>query len=454
MTNETRKNNLEEKANRIAITTPDVAVQFGLGLASDGHRLTNLWIETTNPGHCNLACSYCYASGGEGAKASLSQDEWYKVLDNAKEIGINSIGIPGAGEPFHPAAIEKTMNLLERCKELGIYVTLFTTGQFITPNLADRLYQLPVELMLKGNSLIPEVQDAFVSNPEKGRVIGGYGESRNNALELLVSKGFNNEQRCQKDFGRKSRMAIVTSIMTQDIPEGQAQKITPNQIRKFAEALKDYEHLGLTGAYLKAMQDVPDMNFDQVSNYREIAFLHTFSRLNNIIFDVDTVLERGRGASCKLCVRDERTKAKFEELQAIDKEVFDYEWGVNTAYVGVACERPRRHLYINHEGEIRPCIGATGVKLGNIKTTDLMQAWESREMQIIRAKKYQGKCAEKCANFTERDKRTGNPLCNSCLGRSTENLTNETLLEKGYVQTIGCWNYRERKEEINREKNA
>ncbi len=439
MTNET----LEQKINKVAITTPDVAIQYGLGLASDGHKLTNLWIETTNPGHCNLACSYCYASGGEGVKDSLSQNEWYQVLERARDVGITSIGIPGAGEPFHAAAKDKTMAILEKCKDLGIYVTLFTTGQFITPELADKLYDLPVELMIKGNSLMPEVQDKFVSNPAAGREIHGYGTSRNNALELLISKGYNDEARCQAQFGRKSRMAIVTSIMTNNIPEPQAKPVSSEEIRNFIKDIRSYDG-PVTEAYLKAIKQVQNMNFDQTSNYREIAFLHTFARLNNIIFDVDTVLERGRAKSCDLCVRDERTKAKFQELQVIDKEVFGYEWGINTAYVGVACERPRRHLYIDFKGDIRPCIGATGVKLGNARTTDLMEAWNSQEMQIIRAKKYHGKCAEQCANYIEKDKRTGNPLCNSCLGRSTENLTNETLLEKGFVQTIGCWNFRER----------
>lgn len=430
----------------IKISKPDVAVQYGLGSASDGSVLSNLWLEVTKPENCNLACSYCYASAGERQGNSLGLDDWLNVLDQAKSIGISSIGIPGAGEPFHPGAIDRTLKVLERCKDLGIYVTLFTTGEFITEELADRLYQLPVELMIKGNSLISEVQDAFVSNPAKCRNITGYGIKRNNTLEMLMKKGFNDEEECQKQFGRKSRMAIVTSIMTDNIPDDQVKPISPEEIHKFAGLLQDYKSLGLTQAYRRAISETLGVDtFSNTSNYREIAFLMAYARINNLIFDVDSVLERGRGATCNLCIKDERMKAKFQELQKIDSEVFDYQWGVNTTYIGVACERPRRHLYLDHKGEIRPCIGATGVNLGNIKDTTLMQAWETPEMEIIRTKSYKGKCADECANFVELDSRTGQPLCNSCLGRSTEELTNETLLKTGYIKTIGCWNFRDRK---------
>jgi len=433
-----------ETKSRIKITIPDVSVQFGLGSAVDGGKLTNLWMETTKPEHCNLACRYCYAKGGEKQKEALTTDQWLSILEQAKILGITSIGIPGAGEPFHPSARDRTMQILEKCGDLGIYTTLFTTGEFITEGLADRLHQFPVELMIKGNSLVPEIQDNFVSDSARGRIIKGYGVSRNNALELLIKKGFNDERRCLEQFKRKSRMALVTFVMTDEVTESQAHPVSPEEIRTFVGLLQQYANLGIGKSYKRALDEASGIELEGTSNFREIAYLMAFARVNNIIFDVDSVLQRGRGASCKLNPADERMKAKFKELQVIDNEVFGYEWGVNTTYVGVACERPRRHLYINYTGEIRPCIGATGVILGNIQNISLTQAWESSEMKILRAKSYHGKCADQCANFKDLDPRTGKPLCNSCLGRCTEDLTNESLLKKGYVQTIGCWNFRER----------
>ncbi len=318
-------------------------------------------------------------------------------------MGLEAIGIPGAGEPLLPKNVRLTLRILEKCQDLGLYVTLFTTGEFITGNLADRLNELPVELMIKCNSLDPIVQDAFVSDPSRGRIIHGYGQKRNETLELLMKKGFNDEERCMAQYGRKSRMAIVTSIMTS--------------------------------------------SGGGPSNYDEMAHILKFARQNNIMVDIDSVLKVGRGATCDLCEEDQRLKAKLIELQGIDRNEFGNVWQVGQSYIGTVCDRHSYHMFIDQYGRIRPCVGAVGVDLGNIRTTSLQEAWDSREMRIIRARNYKGKCSQ-CANFNEideiRTKEAGTVKykCNSCLGRRTEDLTNAYLLGNGHVKTIGCWNHR------------
>lgn len=365
------------------------SVQHGLERKNTG-KLQSLWIE--QPGICNLACSYCYACGGEKlcVKKLLTRDDYRAIFDQAKKMSVDSIGIPGAGEPFIPANLELTIWMLHQCAKRKMYVTLFTTGQFVTPKLADELLRLPVELMIKCNSLNPITQDRFVSDPDRNRVIHGYGKKRNCALDLLMKKGFN-DPKIAKRYGRKSRMAIVTSIMT-----------------------------GADG---------------KISNYNEIADLMRYARENNIIFDVDSVLKRGRGTTCQLCEEDVRLKAKLLELQAIDAKEFGNHWELSQSYIGTVCDRYMHHMYIDQYGNIRPCIGAMDVDLGNIKNTTLKNAWNSPEMRIIRDRNYHGKCGDQCANFAE-------GKCNSCLGRRTRKLTRKSLREKGCVETIGCWNFR------------
>lgn len=387
------------------IVKPDAAIQKDVGTkTSDGTILKNIWLEL--PGYCNLACAYCYAEGGKPKNIEnlLSWNNYVSILKQAKDMGVEDIGIPGAGEPLLPRNRDLTFKVLEKCKDLGFYVTLFTTGEWIDERIAERLYDLPVELMIKGNSLKPEVQDRFVSDPTRGRNVKGYGQRRNKALELLMKKGFNNEKKCMEKYGRKSRMALVTSIMT-SCGEGP-------------------------------------------TNYEEMDNLLKYARENNIIFDVDSVLKRGRGATCDLCEEDQRLKTKLQELQKIDREKYGNKWELSQSYIATVCDRFSYHMYINQYGDIRPCIGAMDVTLGNIKETTLNKAWNSKEMQIIRSRNYKGKCGDECANFNEIDeektKIAGTPKykCNSCLGRRTENLNNEFLLKNGYVSTIGCWNHR------------
>jgi len=181
------------------IVKPDLAIQKDVGTkTSDGTTLKNIWLEL--PGYCNLACSYCYAKGGkpEFPEKLLRWSDYVSLLEQAQDMGVEDIGIPGAGEPLLCINRDLTFRVLEKCRDLGFYVTLFTTGEFIDEEIADRLYDLPVEVMVKGNSLLPKVQDAFVSDPERGELRKGYGQRRNMALKLLMSKGFNDEEKCMK----------------------------------------------------------------------------------------------------------------------------------------------------------------------------------------------------------------------------------------------------------------
>lgn len=382
---------IQKEINKM--NTNSTPVQHGLQRRNTG-MLQSLWIEL--PGKCNLACSYCYACGGEKLDKSrlLTWAQYDSILTQAKAIGVDSIGIPGAGEPLLPKKngnIKLTMRFLRRCNELGFFVTLFTTGQFITKKLAQELYNLPVEIMLKGNSLDPETQDEFVSNPETGQIRTGYGEARNKAIDILINAGFTNEEECQKRYNRPTRLALVTSIMTSE-------------------------------------DDGP-------SNYNEMANILRRCRKDNIIFDCDSLLKRGRGANCSLCTADQEIKAKLLELQEVDAREYNRHWELSQSYVGTVCDRYMHHLYINQYGEIRPCIGAMDVNLGNIKESTLKEAWTSREMTIIRNRQYGGVCGTDCQNFAE-------GKCNSCLGRRSTNLTNKFLTKKGFVDTIGCWNNR------------
>ena len=404
------------------------AVQHGLERKNTGKPQT-LWVE--EPGICDFKCRYCYACGSQVIDYTkvMTFDDWVKIIDEAKRFGVDSIGIPGAGEPFYVdhkmiAKLEEakangksldkfpghehpyyynnsalTMDILRKCKEEGIYVTLFTTGEFMTPELAQELLDLPVEIMLKGNTLDPEMQDKFVSNPEiKDGIIEEYGHKRNRAIQTLMDAGFNDYDKSMESYGRESRMALVTSIMTDEDSE--------------------------------------------ISNYDDILAVQELCRLFNIIFDVDSVLKRGRGANCELCTSDELVKQKLLELQRIDREKYGISYELSQSYIGTICDRYMHHMYIDQRGKIRPCIGSTEVDLGNFRDGDTLEsAWNSPEQQIIRNREYHGKCGNECANFAE-------GKCNSCLGRRTEDLNNQSLIENGYVKTIGCWNFRAKDEAV------
>ncbi len=361
-------------------------VQPGLGTTETkpGGELRSLWVEI--PGWCDLFCRYCFASTNhyDFDPNTLGFEEYKKIFEDFAAAGGKDIGIPGSGEPFHrrsdgkPGNQELILKLLDVSKELGLSMTIFTTAHFIDMQLAKKLLRYDVILLVKCNSFKPDVQNWFVGNPKHLN----YAKERDHALLRLMYLGFN-----KPAYGKESRLGIVTSVMDK--------------------------------------------------NKHELPGLLRFARRHNIIFDCDTVLERGRGKSFD----DEggsppnhEMKAIFQKLQGIDAEEFGNYWDITRSYVGTCCDRFRHHLYITKNGDVHPCVGSVTVTLGNVRKQGLQECWDNELMKIIRNHNYKGKC-EICLNYRE-------GKCYSCLGRCTIDLSNDQLMRDGFVRTTGCWNNR------------
>jgi MoaA/NifB/PqqE/SkfB family radical SAM enzyme len=345
-----------------------------------------MWIEI--PAWCDLYCQYCFAGTRRTDQDAnnLSADDYRKVIASFAEMGGRDVGIPGAGEPFFRddqmgvSNCKLTLDILEACKTAGLCLTIFTTAHWIDIALAEHLAEYDVVLLVKYNSMDEKIQNALVGL--NGRSALNYAQQRDHALLLLMAAGFD-----EPAFGKKSRLGIVTSVMN--------------------------------------------------ANKYELPALLRFARKHNLIFDCDTILERGRGKSFDEAggsPRDHDMREIFKNLQRIDAEEFGNHWDISRSYIGTCCDRFRHHLYVSKTGDVSPCVGATDVHLGNIRTEPLHACWEAPAMKVIREHKYVGKCAE-CANFQEEK-------CYSCLGRCTARLSESQIAKDGCVHTVGCWNHR------------
>lgn len=81
-----------------------------------------LYIYLTND--CNLACTHCYMFSGKPKINELPKNEWLKIIQNAKENGIESITFTG-GEVLQ---YKDWFDLIKFTKEIGITVTILTNG--------------------------------------------------------------------------------------------------------------------------------------------------------------------------------------------------------------------------------------------------------------------------------------------------------------------------------------
>jgi MoaA/NifB/PqqE/SkfB family radical SAM enzyme len=372
--------------DRAPVLTTRQFVQPGLGttVTAPGGELRSLWIEL--PAWCDLLCPYCFAGTRrrDPHTNNLSFQEYEGVIREFAQLGGKDIGIPGAGEPFHARSGGResnralTLKILELCRPLGISVTVFTTGHWIDTALARDLFDYDVVLLVKFNSIRMDVQNALVGGSRRLN----YAAERNEALFRLIYRGFN-----KPAFGKNSRLGVVTSVLN--------------------------------------------------ANKTELPWMLRFARNNNLIFDCDTILRRGRGAAFDDAggtPRDDEMKQIFETLQKIDAEEFGNYWDISRSYVGTCCDRFRHHVYVTRVGDVHPCVGATAVELGNIRRNSLAECWDNSLMRLIRNQSATGKCTT-CANFIEQK-------CYSCLGRCTDELSTKQLQRDGHVCTTGCWNYR------------
>lgn len=340
----------------------------GLGIVDNS--LKELWLEIG--GSCHLRCSYCFAESGgiDTSVENLPLESIVKTLEEFKEMGGERIGIPGAGEPFHPKNREALFRILEYANSSGLKTTVFTAGDLLTEEILQKIDSYRnTTLLIKYNSSDPEIQDRLVNSK-------GYTQRRAEALQRMIARGYNDGQ----------RLGIVTSIFKE--------------------------------------------------NQKEMPSILRYARQNNLIFDADTVLPRGRGESCQVQIGNEEVRKVIRGLQKVDKEEFGIEWDITGSYIASPpCTRFSNHLYVDKTGKVHPCVGSQGVELGDLKEQNLIEIWESPICKIIRAHNYQGRCTT-CRNYQEKK-------CFSCLGRATQNLSTDSLAKKGYVETTGCFGFKE-----------
>ena len=248
--------------------------------------LTSLWIET--PANCVLQCPMCFANTIPLDKPAPQyvRTETYEMIvrDFAKMEGSSrkTLAIPGAGEPFHKYNLDLTWRIIELAAELEMPLTIFTTAHLMTEKDIKRLKGYKnVLLLVKLNSRNKKIQNSLVFKDPRNPSDPSYFDEREKKLNTLLKAGFTKVSHYEKEkFGLDTRLGIVTSIMYQNIDE--------------------------------------------------VVDLLNWARTENMIFDCDTILPRGRGERFSKTrdvlsgqELDKAIRDKITELQKIDSEYWN-----------------------------------------------------------------------------------------------------------------------------------
>jgi MoaA/NifB/PqqE/SkfB family radical SAM enzyme len=164
-----------------------------------------LLIDAETSNLCNLNCPYCFRDiygTKQALENELTLEERLDLMDQARELGCETVKITGAGEP----TIDKYFfDMIEYANSLGMWVITFTNGLIIDKKMAEKLFKMDVSLIVKCNSFKPEIEDKLVGRK-------GYAERRNRTIKYLIEAGFNKIKPTRLGFD-----AIITKFNKEDI---------------------------------------------------------------------------------------------------------------------------------------------------------------------------------------------------------------------------------------------
>ncbi len=317
--------------------------------------LSNLQIELTSK--CNERCVHCYIPH-EFKISEISEELYYSVLNQLKEMGTLGVSLSG-GEPMvHP----KFKEFLKAAKDMDFYVHVLSNLLLLDDET--------VEIMREGNacgvqvslySMIPEHHDAITT-------VKGSFERTKNAILKLIENNVPVQINCPVMKANKDDAAEV-------IKWGHDHKIRVN------------------------------VDYAIMAEYN-----HETGNLANRLTP-----EECRGVITSIIELDENYKESLKQLDlsALD----DIKLDPNEPFCGVGINT----ACMVANGNIYPCPGWQGYVCGNLNEKSLKAIWfDSKEMNHLRTLKKGDMtkcltCKEKafcspCLGRFANESKTGNPL--------------------------------------------
>jgi len=277
---------------------------------------------------CDLGCIYCFNSINQISENNipnkndlLTLKHYEQIIEQAKNIGIKTILIPGEGEPTLDNKLWQTLPLM---KKAGITPIVFTNGNSLTLEQIDTLYNCNATVGIKVNSFNSKVQDWIVNRT-------GYTEKRNITLNRLIEKGFN--------------------------------KFNPTRL------------------WLDVL--VCNQNYAEIPILFEFCRNNNIWPGINTLFHMGSGNETSTKE--RLDVSPEKIKDLWYRLSELDCDKYHYEWTPRPAYVAWDCNFFYFNLRIDNKGNIYKCLGTPiiGNILENdkVKKDGISYFWNQEQMK-------------------------------------------------------------------------
>ncbi len=210
-----------------------------------GLRLESIiWIVT---GRCNLCCKHCYATPYR-SEPELGREAALKLAEEIAEAGVKYINFTG-GEPLLRSDI---FELLERCIDLGIDVSIFTNMLLVNDEVARKLARLDVYTLTSLDGHRKEVFELIRGHGTWGRFLEGLSKAREAGLELHINISVTevNWLHIDKVIGKAIELGASSISLIPSMPVGNALKnkvyVTADHFKYAIEAAaRKAEELGI-----------------------------------------------------------------------------------------------------------------------------------------------------------------------------------------------------------------
>jgi len=289
---------------------------------------------------CPHRCPGCFRRNNPvdvtGA-SDLSYDEILSVIDQAKKIGLQSVKICGAGEPFvDPDLLRFARDLTARDIGLAIFTKGYLFGDdklaaiIFGPqiksslHLAEQLFALKTSVLLNYPSFNTELLGSLVGNRPKN-----YSEKLKRAAEVLAAAGFNKTL--------PTRLAFVHAPITKESIHDAFEVYRFTRERNILPVLAFYMVSGkqITRAFLRRHDAALEEKVGLLRRTYEYNLQHWFNTSEQLIQE---------GISCMPGIHP--------------------------------CNQIAAGLYLTANGNVIRCPGDYGKPLGNIRRENITEIWK------------------------------------------------------------------------------
>ena len=319
---------------------------------------------------CNLTCQHCYQNAHRRPDADeLTTEEKCNLIDQMGEEFVPFVAFAG-GEPL---VAPDLWQVLERCCQRGLHVTLATNGTLLTPEMCARLKDANVKYVeVSLDSIDPEVHNAFRGQPK--------------AWERSV-QGIRN--------------CVATGIRT-----GMATCLTRQTAHKVDDTIQFALDLGCKVFshfnFIPVGRGKEIMEEDLTPGQRELLLRRLQEHLTEgKITIVSTAPQFGR--SCITYGPEEGLFATGHAGRGPGKKTM-----VLSRYIG-GCGTGRCYCAIQPNGIITPCVYISDIKVGDIRQKSFHEIWNNELFDTLSDREDRG---DHCGVCTYRH------YCGGCRARA------------------------------------